>query len=222
MNDYFENYCKIKEEIALLSPHNVQIVIATKGQNAETLQKFSQKHIEKFGQKPIFGENKVQEFLTKYGKVDAVWHFIGTLQTNKVKYIVDKIDCIQSVSSSKLLCEIQRQATKASKILKIFLEANIANESNKTGADEEEFYAMLQQIKNCENLKFTGLMAMLPVDTPQNNLQFCLQIAAIYDKIKEEYSLCNLSLGMSQDYVQAILCGSNMVRLGRIVFEGNK
>ena len=174
-----------------------------------------------FGLK-IVGENKVQEFRDKYlSIVGAEQHFIGHLQTNKVKYLVGNVWLIQSVDSVKLSAEIDRQAKKKNLVQKVLIEVNIGGELSKSGFSlEDAFDNVLAISKEFSNLKVVGLMAMLPHSDDNEFLaSLCKKMRDLFDKLKEkglpfEY----LSMGMSNDYLIAIQNGSNMIRLGRTIF----
>ena len=169
----------------------------------------------------ICGENRVQEFLKKCDLVDTTWHFIGNLQTNKVKYIVDKVDLIQSCNSLKLLNEIDRQSEKIEKVSKVLIEVNIAKENSKTGILKDELDFILNKAKTLKNISVKGLMAVMPyVKNPEINKDYYLQMRSVYDRIKSEqfFEFEYLSMGMSDDYITAIENGANMVRLGTCLF----
>lgn len=219
-----ENFERIQKEIIDKFPdgnlykEEITIVAATKNVDAETLKQLNYSKIK------ICGENRVQEFLGKYGHVDTVWHFIGNLQTNKVKYIIGKISLIQSVNSLKLAKEIDRLSLKANRISDILIEINIANEDSKTGIKKEDFESGLDDFLYLKNINILGLMAIMPNNNTENKDCY-LQMRALYDKIRKERisSFKYLSMGMSNDYITAIECGANMIRLGTALFgERNK
>lgn len=181
------------------------------------------------------GENKVQEILEKYDSVKPVrWHLIGHLQTNKVKYIVDKVCMIHSVDSIKLMDEIERQSAKRGVVMKILIQINISEEETKFGIAPEELEAMLLHAANLKHVKVCGLMTIAPklVNNMSNRLHFD-NIHKIYlDISKKKYDNVNmeyLSMGMSGDYEAAIEAGSDTVRIGSALFgarnyrlEGNQ
>ena len=171
------------------------------------------------------GENKVQEILEKYDHVKPVrWHLIGHLQTNKVKYIIDKVHMIHSVDSIHLMDEIERQAElKGIDSIDILIQVNISGEESKFGikADNlEEFFCHCQSLNH---VKIRGLMTILPKDCDDvtEKLLFC-NIKEIFldNKVKTYHNVymeC-LSMGMSGDFVSAVECGSTMVRIGSRIF----
>lgn len=164
----------------------------------------------------VFGENRVQEFLEKYGKIDCEWHFIGHLQTNKVKYIVGKVDLIHSVDSCKLIDEIDKCAKRSNIKQKILLEINIGGEESKSGVSPNDFDYIYSYAKEKSNVSVVGIMSVMPINA---NEELYLQLQTIYDRIKKQDSNIKiLSCGMSGDYLTAIKYGSNMVRIGTKIF----
>ena len=171
------------------------------------------------------GENKVQEILDKYDSVKPVrWHMIGHLQTNKVKYIIDKVDLIHSVDSLKLAKEISKRATEHGKTMDILLQINIAGEESKFGVSPDESKDLLLSILNdCTALKIKGLMTVAPF---AENPESVRSVFARAKKMYEEFALINherldfeyLSMGMTHDYTVAIEEGSNLVRVGTAIF----
>lgn len=203
-----ENAAKIRAEVG----PGVEIVAASKTRTAQELAELPAAGIR------IAGENRVQEILEKYGKADVVFHMIGHLQTNKVKYIVDKVACIQSVDSVRLMDEIERQCAKRSTVMTIFFEINAGREPDKTGVFPENLPELLAHLPACPHLKFDGIMAMVPNASAENNREYYLQMKSLYDKLKGEYGIATLSMGMSNDYAEAAKCGANMVRVGTALF----
>ena len=170
------------------------------------------------------GENKVQEIVEKYDSVKPVrWHLIGHLQTNKVKYIIDKVYMIHSVDSVRLMEEIDRQAKKHSVVMKILIQVNISGEETKFGISPDRIGEMLECAERLSNVKVCGLMTILPkVDNCVSLRLHFVNIRRIYiDISKKKYnniSMKYLSMGMSGDFEEAIEEGSNMVRIGRAIF----
>lgn len=170
------------------------------------------------------GENKVQEILEKYDSVKPVrWHLIGHLQTNKVKYIIDKVCMIHSVDSIKLMDEIERQAKKHGVVMPILIEVNITGEESKFGVKPDEVEAMLLHAKDLTNVKIKGLMTILQKNDGEvaNKLHFNNIYNMFIDFSKNTYdnaTMVYLSMGMSGDYETAVSCGSNMVRVGSAIF----
>ena len=172
------------------------------------------------------GENKVQELLSKYDNYDldnASLQFIGHLQTNKVRQIVGKVDLIQSVDSVKLAKEISKQSIKNNINTDVLIEVNIGEEESKSGVQADKLYELIDEIKDFENISIKGLMCIPPIcDSPQKNLKFFDKMHNIFIDISgkniDNISMDILSMGMSADYYEAILCGANMVRIGSSLF----
>ncbi len=171
------------------------------------------------------GENKVQEIMDKYDDIKSVrWHMIGHLQTNKVKYIIDKVSMIHSVDSYKLAAEINKRAAACGITMDILLQVNSAQEESKFGISTEETEGLIMQIlDSCENIRIRGLMCIAPyADDPED-------IKKYFDSVKEQYNQFStidhpnldfryLSMGMSHDFPVAIEAGSNLVRVGSAIF----
>lgn len=169
----------------------------------------------------IFGENRVQELLEKYTP-DVRWHFIGQLQTNKVKYIVDKVELIHSVDRLSLLQEIDRQAKKHGKVQDILIEVNIGDEEKKGGVAPEEVIDFAKEVDKYPSVRLKGLMSVLPNVEKDALNAFYLQLSKLYDTLKQtrldNADIRYLSAGMSNDYDVAVKYGANIVRLGRALF----
>jgi pyridoxal phosphate enzyme (YggS family) len=170
-----------------------------------------------------FGENYVQELVDKHQTMpkDIEWHFIGHLQSNKVKYIASFVSLIHSVDSLKLLQEINKQATKNNRVIDCLLQIYIAEEDTKSGMTEEECLEILKA-ETLPNVRIVGLMGMTTLTDNET------QIRREFKKLKDFYqtltlnnsSLTILSMGMSGDYGLAIEEGSNMIRVGSKIFGG--
>lgn len=169
----------------------------------------------------IFGENRVQELLEKYTP-DVRWHFIGQLQTNKVKYIVDKVELIHSVDRLGLLQEIDRQAKKHGKVQDILIEVNIGGEEKKGGVAPTEVIDFAKEVDKYPSVRLKGLMSVLPNVEKEALNAFYLQLSKLYDTLKQtrldNADIRYLSAGMSNDYDVAVKYGANIVRLGRALF----
>ena len=170
----------------------------------------------------VVAENKVQEFREKHlDIVGAEQHFIGHLQTNKVKYLIGQVAIIQSVDSVRLAQEINRQASNKNLTQKILIEVNVGGELSKSGFSLDDAFDNIVNIsKEFSNLEVVGLMAMLPHSENQEYLaNLCLKMRTLYDKLKNfGLPFKHLSIGMSNDYLIAIKNGSNMIRLGSQIF----
>ncbi|MDY4209736.1 MAG: YggS family pyridoxal phosphate-dependent enzyme [Eubacteriales bacterium] len=169
----------------------------------------------------IFGENRVQELLEKYTP-DVRWHFIGQLQTNKVKYIIDKVELIHSVDRLSLLQEIDRQAKKHGKVQDILIEVNIGGEEKKGGVAPAEVIDFAKEVDKYPSVRLKGLMSVLPNVEKDVLNAFYLQLSKLYDTLKQtrldNADIRYLSAGMSNDYDVAVKYGANIVRLGRALF----
>lgn len=171
------------------------------------------------------GENKVQEIMDKYEKVKPVnWHMIGHLQTNKVKYIIDKVCLIHSVDSLKLAKEIDKRAGAAGKTMDILIQVNSAGEESKFGISPEETEGLIMEIlETCPNIKICGLMCIAPLEEdPEDARPYFKAVKEQYEKFKNiehgRMDMKYLSMGMSHDYIAAMEEGSNMVRVGSAIF----
>ena len=208
-----ENYKKVISTI----PSNVQLVAVSKTHPIDQI-----KHLYDLGQR-IFGENKVQELEDKHLELpqDIQWHLIGHLQTNKVKYIAPYIDTIQSVDSEKLLAEIDKQALKNERKIKVLLQVKIAEEDTKYGLEIHEAKELYLDYLNGKfpNVIVTGLMGMATFTEDKNQVkkEFSL-LKHLFDQLSRQQKLEILSMGMSDDYSIAIECGANSVRVGSAIF----
>ncbi len=172
------------------------------------------------------GENRVQELCSKYEILDnsCNWHLIGHLQTNKVKYVIDKVRLIHSVDSIKLAREIDRQAAKAGKTVDVLIQVNVANEEMKYGIAPEEVYDFLTEASGLGNIKVKGLMTIAPFAQDMGDIRpIFRRMRKIYIDMRNEnidnISMEFLSMGMSNDFETAIEEGSNMVRIGTAIFS---
>ena len=174
----------------------------------------------------VCGENRVQELTQKLGEkayVGAPVHFIGHLQTNKVRQVVGKVDLIQSVGSLHLLEAVNKEAARQNLRQDILLEVNIGEEAAKTGFAASEILPLIDKIDSFSNICVRGLMAIPPIsENPGDNSKFFLKMREIYVDIrakkKDNVQVDCLSMGMSGDYLDAIRCGSTMVRIGTAIF----
>lgn len=176
----------------------------------------------------IFGENKVQEMTEKYETLpkDIQWHFIGHLQTNKIKYIVPYVSMIHGIDSYKLLCEVNKQAEKVGRVIPCLLQIHIAQEETKFGFSFDECREMLarEEWKKLTNISIQGLMGMATYtdSSKQIETEFC-SLSSFFTEIKQDYfaqkqDFKELSMGMSHDYALAIAKGSTLVRVGSKIF----
>ena len=221
-----ENVKEIREKIARAAiesgrkPEDITLVAATKMNDADRVKEAV------FAGIDVAGENRVQELLEKYeqGAYDGVpLHFIGTLQTNKVKYLIGKVAMIQSVGSIKCLAEISRLAKKHDLVQDVLIEVNIGGEESKSGIPAEELSAFLDQAAKMENIHVRGLMTIPPIlGKCEENSRFFYKMHELFvDMSAKKYDNINmdfLSMGMSDDYEDAIRCGANIVRVGTGIF----
>jgi pyridoxal phosphate enzyme (YggS family) len=166
----------------------------------------------------IFGENKIQEMVSKWEQLpkDIQWHMIGHVQTNKVKYMAPFVHTIHAVDRIKLLKEIQKQAEKNKRIINCLIQIRIAEEDTKFGLAASELDAMLEAAASCSHVKIKGLMGMATFTSDTDQIQTEFQkLAQLYQK-NSEFEV--LSMGMSGDYPIAIEAGSNMIRVGSKLF----
>ncbi len=174
----------------------------------------------------LLGENRVQEYLDKYplyNKSGCEVHFIGHLQTNKVKYIVDKVNMIQSVDSLHLAGEIEKRCSDINRVMDILLEVNIGEEAGKTGVSRQSLYELASAVSDLPHLRLSGLMAIPPANctAKEQRYYFSLMNQLFLDIQEKKYHNNNmrfLSMGMSADYELAIACGANIVRIGTALF----
>jgi len=169
----------------------------------------------------IFGENYVAEALQKWPALKLKYpnirlHFIGHLQSNKAKDVVELFDCIESVDSEKLAKEIAKQLQKINKKIDIFIQVNIGSEPQKSGVEISQLPALIKHCQSLPELNLIGLMAIPPAH--ENPSPYF----ALLSKLAKDYNLKNLSMGMSADYESAIALGANYIRLGTAIFGERK
>ncbi len=214
------NYIKENiEAINKMKGDNVLLVAVTKTRTAEEINQAIDAGI------TDIGENKVQEILDKYSQVKPVkWHLIGHLQTNKVKYIIDKVSLIHSVDSFRLAEEINKRAGANNLTMDILIQVNIAEEESKFGISEDETEGLIREIlEKCEHIRIKGLMCIAPFeDDPEDVRQYFRGIKQYYDKFgaisHERLDFQYLSMGMSHDFQVAIEEGANLIRVGTSIF----
>ncbi len=176
-----------------------------------------------------FGENRVQEIVEKYPLLpdDIRWHLIGHLQTNKVKYIIDKVAMIHSVDSLKLAREISRQAVKCGVTMDILIEVNVSMEESKFGVTTEDALPLITEVSKLDGIRVRGLMTVAPpvADPEENRAVFCALRQLLVDiggKNIDNVSMDCLSMGMSGDYTVAVEEGATFVRVGTSIFGGRQ
>lgn len=197
----------------------VTLIAVSKTKPVETLQEAYDLGVR------IFGENKVQELTAKYEALpkDIHWHMIGHLQTNKVKYIIDKAELIHSVDSLKLAETIEKEAAKHDLIADILVEVNVAEEESKFGMKMEEVIPFVEKVSAFPHVRVRGLMTIAPfVENPEENRSIFADLHKLYIDIKKKNhdndTVSVLSMGMTNDYEVAIEEGATMVRVGTGIF----
>lgn len=221
-----ENYREIRENIAAAAkasgrkPEDITLLAATKTVPAEVINYGISLGID------YLGENKVQEFLSKYDEYDKKrchLQFIGHLQTNKVKQIVGKVELIQSVDSVKLAREIAKCSQRLGIVTDVLVEVNIGGEENKSGVKPEEAKALLREISQIQGILVKGLMAIPPICEKNSEIRrYFTAMRKLFIDIRGEnidnITMDILSMGMSSDYMEAIEEGATMVRVGSSLF----
>ncbi|MHA2203511.1 MAG: YggS family pyridoxal phosphate-dependent enzyme [Candidatus Hodarchaeales archaeon] len=222
-----KNYHKI---LSLLEKYShgreiPQVVMVTKDQTADLVLRI----LNRLKRRPIIGENRVQEALTKIevcGATKAEWHFIGHLQRNKVKKILGKFSLIHSLDRLPLAREIEKRASKENIVVKCLLQIDISQDGSKFGfyPTDEVIKDVLLEIGPYSHLKIEGLMAIAPYVSPEDTREYFSRMCILFENIMKYDSLPSnvemkvLSMGMSNDYVIALEEGSTMIRLGRRIF----
>ena len=220
-----ENYKYIKKELEETAircgrnPEEITLIAVSKTKPLSDIEKLISIGVKDFG------ENKVQELCSKYEEVSKPvdFHLIGHLQTNKVKYIVDKACLIHSVDSLKLAKEIQKEAIKKDVIAHILIEVNVAQEESKFGLSVEEVIPLVEEISKLSNVHVNGLMTIAPfVENPEENRKYFKALKQlsldITSKNIDNIDMNVLSMGMTNDYKVAIEEGATMVRVGTAIF----
>ncbi len=202
------------------SPEDVTVIAVTKTHPAEIVDKAISLGIEHVG------ENRVQEALAKHSEVKqkAVWHMIGHLQRNKVKQVLTIFDIIHSIDSVRLAAEIDNRADRT---IDVFAEVNIGGEEAKSGVHADEVIPFLKELESFENLRCRGLMAIPPIQAASEDARpYFRELAGIQKDVNRQsifdYSLQDLSMGMTDDFEIAIEEGATIVRIGRAIFGARK
>lgn len=209
-----ENIERYEKEI----PKNVKLLAVSKTKPLEDLEEAYKAGIRDFG------ENKVQELAKKYDEFhkDVRWHQIGTLQRNKVKYLVNKVYLIHSLSSVKLLHQIEEDFGKHNVEAKVLIQINIGREESKSGLLIEDLDELISEVEKCKFVKVKGIMAIIPKGDRESNRKYFKEIKSIYDDLAQKkyknITMEILSMGMTHDYKEAIEEGSNLIRIGTGIF----
>ncbi len=208
-------HSNIKELIKNLPSEVTLVAVSKTKSNEEIMQAYEA------GQR-VFGENKIQEMAAKWEALpkDIVWHMIGHVQTNKVKYMAHFVDLIHGVESLKLLKEINKQAVKHNRVISCLIQIRIAEEETKFGLPADELESLLLSAQSFSNIKIAGLMGMASfTDNIEQIKNEFFQLKTIFDKTQNQLPECTiLSMGMSGDYPIAIQAGSTMIRVGSKIF----
>ena len=221
-----ENVARIKEDIAKAAiaagrdPKEILLCAATKMNDADAVRKAIRAGVD------CCGENRVQELILKQSQnayAGVPVHFIGHLQTNKVKQVVGNVSLIHSIDSMRLLEAVHKEAARQGICQDILLEINIGNEASKSGFALDQMDAILSQMKDFPSIRVCGFMAIPPIcQNPTDNHKFFQEIyhlsVDIMAKKYDNVCVTILSMGMSDDYADAISCGSTMIRVGTAIF----
>jgi len=208
------------EKIKSLLPEGVTLVAASKSRTPEEIIEAHRAGVD------IFGENYVQELITKYDKIGkrVEWHFIGHLQRNKVKKIVGVVDMIQTLDNLKLAEELEKRFSREDRIIEVLIEVNIAREPQKAGVLPEEVIPFIKEVsERFSYIKIKGLMTMGPfVDDPEKLRPLFRETKKLFDRIRDmgikNADMEILSMGMSDSFLIAVEEGANMVRIGTAIF----
>jgi pyridoxal phosphate enzyme (YggS family) len=197
----------------------VLLLCASKYANAEKIREAYQCGVR------AFGESRAQDFLKKFEELKDLpidWHFIGNLQTNKVKYIIDKVSLIHSLDRQSLAEEIQKRAERLGKVQDVLIEVNVGREETKGGVYEEDLEKLFEYCLSLKNLRVLGLMAIPPYkENPEEVRPYFVKLRKLKEKLEELYKikLPHLSMGMSGDFEVAVEEGATIVRIGSAIFS---
>ena len=224
------NYLEISEGISnaqkqALRTDRPELLVSIKYANIDEIEYL----VNTFGVK-IVGENRVQQLLERYDRLKALnvdIHFIGALQTNKVKYIIDKVSLIQSLDRIELAREIDKQAKKHGLVMDVLVEINVGREENKSGVYPEQLEEFCREISSFSSINLRGFMVMTP--KCEKNIEYLKYFTKTYRLVLDiwQKKLHNidvpiLSMGMSDSYAEATMAGSTMLRIGRKMFDKNQ
>ena len=200
-----------REEVLLLG--------ASKYANAEKIREAYQCGVR------AFGESRAQDFLKKFEELKGLpidWHFIGSLQTNKVKYIIDKVSMIHSLDRQSLAEEIQKRAERLGKVQDVLIEVNVGKEETKGGVYEEDLEKLFEYCLSLKNLRVLGLMAIPPYkENPEEVRPYFVKLRKLKERLEGLYKLKlpHISMGMSEDFEVAVEEGATIVRIGSAIFS---
>jgi pyridoxal phosphate enzyme (YggS family) len=218
-----DNIAKLKDSIARKclevgrNPEEIRLIAVSKYFGVDAILEANKSGIKDFG------ENRAQELMLKYEKIGdkVIWHFIGTLQKNKVKYVVKTAEYIHSVDSIELVEEINKRVSALNKTQKILLEVKTSEEKTKSGlTNEEEVFRIAEQVKNFSNINLVGLMTIAPLTDDKELIRKSFRdLRILKNKMNESgIHITELSMGMTSDYEIAIEEGSTMLRIGSAIF----
>lgn len=219
LNTVKKNLLQIQEEIA---PYKPKIIAVTKYFNEDAIIEAYNAGLRDFGESRVIEAIEKINNLPAEIKSNSKFHFIGHLQTNKVKKVVGTFDYIHSVDSFKLAKEISDEAAKAGKVQQIFLQVNNAEEEQKFGFSKSELFEIFTSIKELPAIEVAGLMNMAPLGASEEELnKLFSQVRDIKNELEQKYNceLIEISMGMSQDYNIAVKNGATMLRIGRKLFK---
>jgi len=198
--------------------NGIQLIAVTKTIDAERIKEAIEAGVS------VLGENKVQEILGKYDKIEekVKWHMIGHLQRNKVKYIIDKVDMVHSLDSMELAREIDKRAARSGKTMDCLIQINIGQEASKSGIDYDDAESFLNEAASLDNVRICGFMAIAPyIEDKEKVRPYFKKMHELFIRMKmkgHENQMLYLSMGMTHDFETAIEEGANMVRIGTGIF----
>ena len=221
LEDVIERIHKACERVGR-KPEEVKLLGASKTVPPERIREFYECGLK------VYGENRVQEFLKKYEALqdlDIEWHFIGYLQTNKVKYLMNKVILIHSLDRKSLADEIQKRAQKAGITQDVLIEVNVGGEETKAGVEPENLKELFEYTLSLQNLRVLGLMCIPPyLEDPEEVRPYFRRLRELKEELEREFNveLPHLSMGMSHDFEVAIEEGATIVRVGTALFGERK
>lgn len=216
MSNIKNNLIEVKKIINSINPEAKLVAVSKFFPEEDILEVLNEKH-------NIFGENKAQELKDKYENLkdkDIEWHFIGSIQTNKIKYIVPICDLIHSVYREKEMKEIDKRAEEINKIQNILIEVNVSGEKSKSGTDPKNVEKLLEASMAYKNIQVVGFMTMAPLTEDEIIIRKTFRnLKELLDDLKTKYkNLKELSMGMSNDFEIALEEGATIVRVGSKIF----
>lgn len=218
-----KNYNQILEDIKRYSPYpeKVKILFVSKYYDIEEHRKIIEMGYN------YFGENRAQVYRDKLKEFSGekykniVWDFIGRLQKNKIKYIINSVNLIHSIDSYELLEEINKKAIENNRIINGLIEINVSKEESKTGVYIEDFKKDSEKYFSMSNVKIIGFMTMAPLEASKTEINnYFLNMKVLKEEYQKKYDyVTNLSMGMSNDYIEALKNGATIIRIGSKLFE---